>query len=71
MRVPEDVRVAGFDDIDAASMVSPALTSVVNPAFETGRAAGGLLMDRMTGAYAGPQREVRLPCRLVERASSS
>jgi LacI family transcriptional regulator len=71
MGVPEDVRIAGFDDIDAASMVSPALTSVVNPAFETGRAAGGLLMDRMTGAYAGPQREVRLPCRLVERASSS
>lgn len=69
-RVPDDVALVGFDDIDAASLVSPSLTSVVNPAFETGRTAGGLLMERMTGAYAGPQRAVTLPCRLVERASA-
>jgi LacI family transcriptional regulator len=70
LRVPSDVAVAGFDDIDAASMVRPPLTSVVNPAYETGRVAGGLLVDRMAGAYEGPQRAVTLPCRLVERASS-
>ena len=70
LRVPTDVAVAGFDDIDAASMVRPPLTSVVNPAYETGRVAGGLLVDRMAGAYEGPQRAITLPCRLVERASS-
>jgi LacI family transcriptional regulator len=70
LRVPDDVALVGFDDIDAAALVSPPLTSVVNPAFETGRAAGGLLMERMTGAYAGPQRVVTLPCRLVTRASA-
>jgi DNA-binding LacI/PurR family transcriptional regulator len=32
--------------------------------------AGALLLERMTGAYTGPQRVVRLPCRLVERASA-
>jgi LacI family transcriptional regulator len=69
-RVPEDVALVGFDDIDAAALVSPPLTSIVNPAFETGRAAGGLLMERMTGAYAGPERAVTLPCRLVVRASA-
>ena len=51
-------------------MVRPPLTSVVNPAYETGRVAGELLVDRMAGAYEGPQRAVTLPCRLVERASS-
>jgi LacI family transcriptional regulator len=70
LRVPDDVALVGFDDIDAAALVSPPLTSVVNPAFETGRTAGGLLMERMTGAYAGPQRAVTLPCRLVVRASA-
>lgn len=69
-RVPEDVAVVGFDDIEAASMISPSLTSVVNPGFDTGRTAGGLLMERITGAYAGPQRVVTLPCSLVERVSS-
>lgn len=70
MRVPHDIAIVGFDDIDAAAMISPPLTSVVNPAFETGRVAGGLLMDRMTGSFDGPQRAVTLPCQLVERASS-
>jgi LacI family transcriptional regulator len=69
-RVPEDVAVVGFDDIEAASMISPSLTSVVNPASDTGRAAGGLLMERITGAYDGPQRIVTLPCLLVARESS-
>jgi LacI family transcriptional regulator, galactose operon repressor len=70
LRVPEDIAIAGFDDIDAAAIVTPPLTSVVNPAFETGRVAGALLMARMTGAYAGPQRAVTLPCRLIARASA-
>jgi len=70
LRVPDDIAVAGFDDIEAAAIVTPPLTSVVNPAFETGRVAGALLMERMTGAYIGPQRTVTLPCRLVARASA-
>jgi LacI family transcriptional regulator len=68
--VPDDVAIVGFDDIEAAALVSPPLTSVVNPAFDTGHAAAALLMERMTGAYAGPQRAVTLPCRLVVRAST-
>jgi LacI family transcriptional regulator len=68
--VPDDVALVGFDDIEAAALVSPPLTSVVNPAFETGSTAGGLLMERMTGAYAGAQRAVTLPCPLVVRASA-
>jgi LacI family transcriptional regulator len=69
-RVPDDVALVGFDDIEAAALVSPPLTSVVNPAFETGRTAGAMLMERMTGAYTGPPRAVTLPCRLVVRRSA-
>ena len=70
LRVPDHVAVAGFDDIEAASMVAPALTTVSNPAFETGRVAGELLTQRMTGAYRGPARTVTLPCSLVVRSST-
>ncbi len=70
LRVPEDVGLVGFDDIDAASLISPALTTVANPAYESGWAAGGLLMDRLTGRHSGARRTTVLPCRLVVRESS-
>ncbi len=44
IRVPDDISIAGFDDIPEASLVSPTLTTVAQPAFEKGRAAGELLI---------------------------
>jgi LacI family transcriptional regulator len=54
IRVPQDLAVAGIDDIEAASLVSPALTTVRNPAAEYDRSAGRLLMDRLQGSRAAP-----------------
>ena len=68
--IPGDVAIVGFDDIDAARMVSPALTTVTNPAYETGLLAGVLLRERMTGDYTGRPRTVTLPCRLMQRSTS-
>jgi LacI family transcriptional regulator len=70
LSIPGDLALVGYDDIDAATLVNPPLTTVVNPAYEAGQAAGGLLLERMTGRYAGERREVVLRARLVERGSS-
>jgi LacI family transcriptional regulator len=70
LEVPGDIAVAGFDDVDAATIVSPALTTVRNPAYESGRTAGDLLLSRMTGRYAADGRTVVIPCPLVRRASA-
>jgi LacI family transcriptional regulator len=70
LAIPNDLAVAGFDDIEEAAMTTPPLTTVRNPAFETGEAAGRLLGERMSGAYRGPARDVELPASLVVRASS-
>ena len=70
LRVPDDVALVGFDDIDAAAMVTPPLTTVENPAYETGLLAGVLLRERMSRPEAEPPRTVTVPCRLVERSSS-
>jgi LacI family transcriptional regulator len=70
LSIPGDVAVVGYDDIEAAALGSPPLTTVVNPAYEAGRAAGRLLAERMTGGYSGERREVVLRSRLVERRST-
>lgn len=67
--VPGDVAVAGFDDVDAATIVRPPLTTVVNPAYDIGVNAGKLLVTRLSGEYDGEAREVGLPCPLVVRDS--
>jgi LacI family transcriptional regulator len=69
LRVPEDLAVAGFDDIDAASLVRPSLTTVENSARELGARAAGLLLDRMRGAD-GPAVAVQVGFSLKKRESA-
>lgn len=45
IRVPEDVSVVGYDDIPAATLVSPALTTVTVPLARLGREAVDLLVS--------------------------
>ncbi|MQA24239.1 MAG: LacI family DNA-binding transcriptional regulator [Micromonosporaceae bacterium] len=70
LRIPEDLALVGFDDVDAATIVTPHLTTVRNPSYDTGREAGQLLVSRMLGEYTGPGRTVVLPCPLIQRAST-
>jgi LacI family transcriptional regulator len=69
LAVPGDLAVTGYDDIDAASLVTPALTTVVNPAREIGRVCGELLLARLAGG-GGPKREIVLANSLVVRDSA-
>jgi len=68
LSVPGDISVTGFDDIEIARIVSPALTTVHVPHREMGRQAArliaGLLEDGADGAKG-----MRLQTDLVERAS--
>jgi LacI family transcriptional regulator len=70
LAVPRDLAMVGFDDIEAATLVTPALTTVVNPAIDIGRTAAKMLAERMTGAHQGPARTITLPSPLVVRGSS-
>ena len=70
LRVPEDVSVIGCGDHDMAALVSPALTTIDQDAAGQGRAAFGLLLDRMAHPDIAP-RAVRVAARLVIRASTA
>jgi LacI family transcriptional regulator, galactose operon repressor len=70
LSVPQDVAVMGYDDLEWSSLVRPRLTTVMNPAYDTGRSSGNLLLDRMSGRYQGIRRTVVLPCQIVTRESA-
>jgi len=49
VKVPQDVAVAGFDDIDEARFASPSLTTVSPGMNEIAERSIGLLLDRIAG----------------------
>ena len=54
-RVPDDVSVVGFDDISMSSYVEVPLTTVSQNAYELGRAAARMLVERFDGCSAPPR----------------
>lgn len=69
IRVPDDVRVTGFDGIEAAALSRPTLTTVRQPMIDLGRAAVQLLAKRLEQPDAEPM-TVRLPLQILVRESS-
>ena len=57
-RVPEDISVTGFDDIELAKHVFPALTTVHVPHREMGRIAAGSLIDLIEGRVEKVSRQL-------------
>ncbi|CAB1248826.1 HTH lacI-type domain-containing protein [Ruminococcaceae bacterium BL-6] len=47
--IPGQVSIIGFDNVYLAKMVTPPLTTIQQPAYETGKLALKLLMDRING----------------------
>lgn len=49
LRIPIDIAIAGFDDLDIASQIVPALTTLRVPRYELGRRAGEMICERLAG----------------------
>lgn len=70
VRIPDDVAVAGFDDIDEARYSTPTLTSIDPGRTEIATAAVQLLVDRMAGDTSA-HREIVAPYALNVRESTT
>ncbi len=68
-RIPEDVAVVGMDDSELAAQLHPTLTSVSLGSAARGRAAAGLLLDRLGDPGRAPQRVVVQPGLVVRRST--
>lgn len=67
--IGDEVAVVGFDDRPIAAHLRPTLTTIRLPLLDMGRRAGRLLLGALSGDQPHSVVE-RLPCTLVERASS-
>jgi LacI family transcriptional regulator len=69
LRVPEDLSVTGFDDIDVSRATTPRLTTVRQPLQEMGRTAVTMLMRQLDG-HPHEALSMELETRLVVREST-
>jgi LacI family transcriptional regulator len=69
LRVPEDVSVVGFDDIQLAAYHNPRLTTVRQPLREMGATAARILLQRLQGFKDYPS-EFAVPPELMIRETS-
>ncbi|MDC6166140.1 LacI family DNA-binding transcriptional regulator [Paucibacter sp. XJ19-41] len=70
LKVPQQLSIVGFDDIELSGFVYPALTTVGCSIKELGREAARVLVDRIENP-AAPLKDVLLTPRLVVRESTS
>lgn len=70
VRIPDDVAVIGYDDVEFASMLATPLTSVRQPQYQLGRAAAELLLFETSGNAAHQHRDVLFQPELVVRETS-
>ena len=68
--MPEDLSVVGFDDVEGATIVTPALTTVRQPLAEMGRMAVSLL-SRLLDHQRLEALHVELATKLVVRDSTA
>ncbi len=69
-RIPEDVSVVGFDDIEVASYLSVPLTTVRVPKREMGRKAIATVLERIHSSVESPSTRILLDAELVVRSST-
>ena len=69
LKVPDDIAVAGFDDIRFATYVSPSITTVSQPVYEIGKHCADMLIKLIEGKTID-QPKLVLPHKLIIREST-
>jgi LacI family transcriptional regulator len=70
LRVPDDISVVGFDDIQAASYVRPRLTTVRQPLRRMGEMAAKQLLERISNGNGRCPQLISLTPEFVVREST-
>ena len=68
VRIPDDISLIGFDDIEPDSIMQPSLTTISQPMYEIGSAAVEILIGRINRNDGVPEHR-KFDVRLIERES--
>jgi LacI family gluconate utilization system Gnt-I transcriptional repressor len=71
IRVPEDLSIVGFNDLEFAATAFPRLTTVATPRYEMGSRAGEIVLEIIRGTGARPSdRRLDLGFKVIVREST-
>jgi len=70
LRVPQDVSVVGFDDIQSTAFCTPSLTTVRQPLNEMGKTGARILLERIANPTAEYPQEVVMEPEFIVREST-
>lgn len=70
LKVPDDLSIVGYDDIELAKYIHPQLTTIAQPVSEIGRESAHLLVNRLENPDIDRQL-IKFPVKLVKRESTS
>ncbi|WP_410631965.1 LacI family DNA-binding transcriptional regulator [Amycolatopsis sp. cmx-4-83] len=71
LRPGRDVGIVSFDEVPWATLITPSLTVVAQPAYAMGQRAARLLLDRIADGGARPATTTTLAAQLIVRGSSA
>lgn len=69
LRIPEDLSIIGFDNLEMARIFKPALSIVVQPMKQIAEMSANLLLKRLTGDYKGFPHIARLKAEVLLQQS--
>ncbi len=71
IRVPEDMSIIGFNDLEFSETSFPGLTTVATPRYDIGRRSAEIILDIIRGSGERPAaRQIDLGFTLIERGST-
>lgn len=67
--VPEDISIIGYDDIDFAKYMNPALTTIAQPMDDIGKVALKLIIEKVEGLSSKTEK-IELPTQIIVRETT-
>lgn len=72
LSIPRDVKVISFSNLQAAALFDPALSTIIQPAYDIGRESANILIRIIEKKILMPfEKKMVLPSQLIERASTA
>ena len=70
VKIPDDIAVVGYDDIEISAYLHPPLTTVRQPTFQIGALATSMLLDNLEAEDEQDIKEIVLKPELIIRSTT-